>query len=142
MKNRLHLLTVFFFLSSFSIFAQDVLTPSGSSTIIFIRDTGFHGSLTPINAFIDDEIVCRLNNECYSIHEIDPGEHTFWVTFMTTKPGALADRVEINTKPGKTYYIQSALKVAILAPALYCKEAMPEDAEQAMMDLKEDLKCD
>ncbi|HVG13067.1 MAG TPA: hypothetical protein VM843_08680, partial [Flavisolibacter sp.] len=37
-------------------------TSQDSAKIVFIRSTGFNGSATAFAAFIDDKLVCRLNN--------------------------------------------------------------------------------
>ena len=68
------LFPVFLFISVFFVNAQDTISEKSNmkktltqdtGTIYFIRSTGFAGSATAFTAFIDDELVCKLNNKRY-----------------------------------------------------------------------------
>jgi len=69
-------LVVFFMSCSFAAWSQ-----TGTGKVHFIRSTGFYGSAVAFRVFIDDQLVCKLNNNRYSIHEIPVGQHNILVEF-------------------------------------------------------------
>jgi hypothetical protein len=106
-----------------------------------MRDTGLTGAASPVIAFIDDEMVCRLNNKCYSTHEVEPGTHSFCVQFMSTKLKPSTEKIEITTEPGKTYYIQTILKTGVFMAAVNCQEVTESTANKELADLQVDKDC-
>ena len=91
------------------------------ANIYFIRSTGYNGSLTAFTAFIDKQLVCKLNNKKYSIHQVEPGEHSFTVQFAGTEAKEKAEPITINVEAGKTYYIQMLFQPGFWANNLYCQ---------------------
>ncbi len=112
-----------------------------TSTVYFIRSTGFSGSATSFKAFIDDNFVCNLNNKRYSIHEIEPGEHKFTVQFAGKKSKKKAEPIMIEMEAGKTYYVQMIFQTGLIKNNLYCQEVTKSSADAMIKDLKEDTKC-
>lgn len=109
--------------------------------IIFIRATGHPGSATAFTTFIDDNIVCRLNNKRFSTHSVLPGEHTFSVQFAGKESKEKAERIKISVEAGKTYYVQLIIQQGWLANNLYCQEVTENSANLLLPKLKEDTKC-
>ena len=52
-----------------------------NAKVYFMRSTGFTGSAQGFTVFIDDVVVCKLNNKRFSIHDVAPGKHIFSVQF-------------------------------------------------------------
>ena len=53
-----------------------------TGSVYFIRATGVALMMSTFSAFIDDELVCRIDDRRYSVHELKPGKH-----FLTIQAG-------------------------------------------------------
>ena len=131
-------------LASQSIYGQNS-GGTGDSTqmgkVYFLRSTGFQGSAQGFTVFIDDQVVCKLNNKRYSIHDLTPGNHNFSVQFAGKKSKEKAERVEILVEAGKMYYIQLIFQPGLLKNNLYCQEVTQNSANKVLPGLEEDKKC-
>jgi hypothetical protein len=116
-------------------------TSTNTATVYFLRSTGFNGSMSAFTAFIDDTLVCKLNNKRYSIHTIQPGSHKFTVQFAGKKSKDKAEPITINAEAGKTYYIQMIFQPGAFVNNLYCQEVTENSAKAMLPKLKEDTKC-
>lgn len=122
--------------------AGAIETPApDSAKIVFIRSTGFSGSATAFAAFIDDKLVCRLNNKRYSTHTIAAGAHQFSVQFAGKNSKEKAERISINTEGGKTYYIQLVFQPGFVVNNIYCQEVTENSAQMVLSKVKEDTQC-
>lgn len=123
--------------------AQDsTIVNNSMATVYFMRSTGFQGSATAFTAFIDDSIVCKLNNRRYSIHTITPGKHKFTVQFAGKKSKEKAEAVYIETEAGKAYYIQMIFQPGAFVNNLYCQEVTENSAKTMLPAMKQDVKCE
>jgi hypothetical protein len=113
-------------------------TVSQNGKVYFMRSTGFQGSAQGFTTFIDDKIVCKLNNKRYSIHEVTPGVHQFSVQFAGKSSKEKAERIEIEIEAGKTYYIQLIMQTGVIKNNLYCQEVTKSSANSILEKLKED----
>lgn len=111
---------------------------SQNAKVYFIRSTGFQGSIQGFTTFIDDKVVCKLNNKSYSIHEVSPGPHQFSVQFAGKKSKEKAEHIEIDIEPGKTYYIQLIFQTGIIKNNLYCQEVTKSSAQPILEKLRQD----
>lgn len=109
--------------------------------VYFIRSTGFQGSAAAFTAFIDDQLVCKLNNKRYSIHEVPEGEHAFTVQFGGKQAKAKAEPIVINVEEGKNYYVQMVFQTGVLKNNLYCQEVTENSANTILADCVEDTNC-
>jgi len=112
-----------------------------SAKVYFIRSTGFQGSAAAFTAFIDHQLVCKLNNKKFSIHLTEPGEHSFAVQFAGKQAKAKAEQITINVEAGKTYYIQMVFQTGVLKNNLYCQEVTENSAKTVLVNCIEDTKC-
>jgi|SRR5687768_7536492 len=109
-----------------------------NAKVYFLRSTGFQGSAQGFTTFIDDKVVCKLNNKRFSIHEVAPGTHQFSVQFAGKNSKEKAERIEIELEAGKTYYIQLIFQTGLIKNNLYCQEVTKSSAKTMMDKLKED----
>lgn len=139
------LLPIGFSLLTLAATAQEGPSPApaspDSSKIVFIRSTGFNGSATAFAAFIDDTLVCRLNNKRFSTHSVAPGTHQFSVQFAGRTSKEKAEKIKINTEAGKTYYIQFVLQPGLVVNNIYCQEVTESSAQLILPKVKEDTRC-
>lgn len=114
---------------------------AGKAKDYFIRSTGFTGWAFSFTTFIDDQLVCSLNNKRYSVHEVEAGSHTFSVQFAGKQSKTKAEKLSISIEPGKTYYVQLILETKALINNLYCVETAENTAKVLLPMLKETTKC-
>lgn len=134
------------FKSLFLLLVIMTLTLAGHSQdrygrVYFIRSTGFQGSATAFTAFIDQQLVCKLNNKKFSIHLVEPGEHNFSVQFAGKQSKAKAEQIQINIEAGKTYYVQMVFQPGMIKNNLYCQEVTENSAKTILVNCVEDTKC-
>jgi hypothetical protein len=110
---------------------------TGKGKVYFIRHTGHEGSAVTFKAVVDKEVVCKLNNKKYSIHELPAGEHSFSVQFS----GKQAEPLTINIEEGKTYYLYMVLQPGVMKTALYCIEITEHSAKMFLEACELDNKC-
>ncbi len=124
-----------------SLAQADSLSQSGN--VYFMRSTGFSGSAVAFSVFVDDSIVCRLNNKRFSIHTVQPGEHRFTIQFAgkKSKEKAKEETITINIETGKTYYIQAIFQPGFLVNNVYPQEVTESSAKTILPKLKQDVKC-
>jgi hypothetical protein len=129
-----------------SAFSQTTVAASGTAAgatakVIFMRSTGGQGALIPFSTFIDDKLVCRLNNKHFSTHAVPAGTHTVSVQVGGKEGSDKTEHITINAEAGKTYYIQMVSKVGLLINNLSCKEVTEDAANKVLPKLKEDADC-
>ena len=139
MKYRLLFLAVFSFFFSVMCMAQTENNPSEKTengTVFLMRSTGYSSSAGTFSVFMDDILVCRLMNICYSVHLISPGVHWFSVQFSGKKSKNTAEKLEINIEAGKKYFIQLTLEAGAFTGNVYCQEITENSAKQLFKKLK------
>lgn len=77
--------------------------------VYFIRINNVMGAAEAFSAIIDDERVCKLNNNRYSVHKVSPGEHKFKAQYAGKKGKKRAEVAFIEIEAGKTYYISMVI---------------------------------
>jgi hypothetical protein len=85
--------------------SQDKESPK-KGKIYFLRSTGLVGSAGAFKTYIDGELVCKLNNKKYSIHNVTIGKHECFVLFGGLKLNEKAEKCEIQVEPDKITYVQ------------------------------------
>ncbi len=106
--------------------------------VYFLRSSGFTGSATAFNTFIDGKLACKLNNKRYSVHRITEGSHRFGVQPSGKKLKNKTSLIELPIENGKVYFFQIILKQGFFKGKLECLEITKSRAKQMMKDLKED----
>lgn len=139
-------LSFLFSIMASSAFSQTTDTASATAAgatakVVFMRATGGQGAATAFSTFIDDQLVCRLNNKRFSTHSIPAGAHTVSVQVAGKEANEKGEHITINAEAGKTYYIQLVSKVGLLINNLSCKVVTEDDAKTVLSKLKEDSDC-
>ena len=138
-KNFLLILLASFGLNPL-LFSQDsdaFFNPYGK--VYLMRSTGFEGSGLAYRTFIDGQIVCKLNNNKYSIHEVTAGEHYLSVQFYGKNSNKGAKKLLITVESGETYYFEVLHGNMDQYP--YLEQLIENTAFIRMRRLKEDTKC-
>ena len=140
--NKNLMLTLLIF-SSFTSFmkAQNSVNTTETGKIYFLRSTGLVGSGSPFKTYIDGELVCKLDNKKYSIHEISSGVHECYVLFGGLKLNEKAEKCKIKVESGKITYVQFFLENGFLSFRIYGEEITENTAKQKIEKMKEITKC-
>ncbi|GAA3756057.1 hypothetical protein [Flavobacterium ginsengiterrae] len=139
--NLERVLIVFFLIITGLCKAQDSLNAPKKSKVIFLRSTGLAGSGAFFKTFIDGELVCKLNNRKYSVHEVPVGNHECSVSFGGLKINEKAERNQINVEENKITYVEFFMKNEIISYRIYGKEITQDEAKKKLKKMKEDVKC-
>ena len=97
------LFTILFFLSISGI----GWSQSQTATVYLIREGMHEGSAAASSIFKDEELLCKLNNKRFSVHEVAAGSYVFHVQWGGNK--LRKDKrgdIELTLEAGKTYYIK------------------------------------
>lgn len=100
MKN---LILITFLLVTTISFAQE------TATVFIARKKIYTGYYGPIKVFMDGKLICRINNNQYSIHNVPTGQHKFSVQWegKNAKEGASEEGIDVDVEAGKEYYIKT-----------------------------------
>ena len=125
---------------------ETTATPSNEatqakSTVYFLRKTGYAGSMAGYQVFIDDQVICKLNNSKYVVREIPAGKHIFSVQFYGATSKAKAEKLEINMEAGKTYYVQVTQGGKVTTGDTWCEQMEEPAALELLKKLNIDEDC-
>jgi hypothetical protein len=126
-------------LVSMEMFAQS------TAKVYLLRRSVSSGIFESVKTFMDGNLICRLNNRRYSLHEVPAGTHTFTVQNSGEKPkkSAEAEAITIVMEAGKTYYVTTQWERNPWTGMIniYPQEITPNSASVIMGSLKEDTNC-
>lgn len=121
---------------SITTFAQE------TAKVFIARKKIYTGTGGPLKVFIDDNLVCRINNNKYSVHDVAPGKHRFTVQYYSkqSKDGKAQDfgSVEITVEPGKQYYIKTNLQTKGLITYAVLEEVTANSWEKVKDGIEQD----
>ena len=84
--------------------AQDSAKTS-LAKVYLLRSTGVIGKISAFNIFMDDELICKINNNKYSVHSVASGVHRFQIRFDGHSTRKKIKLLELNIESGESYYI-------------------------------------
>jgi hypothetical protein len=105
--------------------------------VYFLRSDGFQAPAAPFTLFVDHKVVGRLPNKRFSIHNVNPGDHTFSSQFSGKKSKEKAEKLQEKIEAGKTYYIKLSFKHGWFQNKLSFKQVNEETANKLLPGLKE-----
>lgn len=138
------IISIFIFLGFYDLpiaYSQNFQSDSSKALIYLMRSTGFQGSATPYVAFIDSNMVCKLNNNKYSIHQVIPGQHKFYAQFNGKTIKDNIEPISLNVEAGKVYYLGMVVVYGKLINKLSFYELSEYAAKVSLENLEEDPNC-
>jgi hypothetical protein len=139
MKKVIFTLMLTFLVTSFG-FAQE----SGNATtgkIYFLRSTGFALYNAPYKVFIDNQLVCKVKNNKYSIYDLKEGTYECSVQFHGTKSKEGTKKFKFTVSPGKIVYMQLSIKVGFVAADVFCEEITENTGIEKIKSLELTANC-
>lgn len=110
--------------------------PEELGQVYFLRSTNNVGSLLAYKVYIDDELVCHLKNNRYSLHSIPAGEHTVSIQNTGLASHAKSRPLKITVLLDKSNYL-----VVINGPELYIQEAVESSAQELLKRVAATREC-
>ncbi|NRF37464.1 DUF2846 domain-containing protein [Pedobacter foliorum] len=110
--------------------------PEETGQVYFLRSTNKVGSLLAYKVYIDDELVCHLKNNRYSLHNVPAGEHTVSIQGTGLGSHAKSRPLKITVLPDKSNYL-----VVINGTELYMQEAVESSAQELLKRVAVTREC-
>lgn len=133
------ILISFLIFASLLVFSTKSKAQTSKAKIILIREGMHEGSAAASSIFLNDSILCKLNNKKYSVHEVESGNYNFHAQWGGNRRGSdTRGDIQINIEDGKTYYI----KFNVVAKAFNGYVGLIEVTESTYNKLKDELKLD
>lgn len=101
-----------------------------NGSVFLMRSTGFTGGASAFSVFIDEILVCRVENDSYTVHAIAPGMHRFAVQLSGRTQKKNVQTLDVRIEAGKKYFIQVTLQGGVLTNKVYCQEITENSARQ------------
>jgi hypothetical protein len=141
--KKLTVILIAFLVSSFAHGqAQDSLKKDpNTGTVYFIRSSGVALLMSTFSAFIDDELVCRIDDRHYSTHQLKPGKHYFTVQSGGKKLRQKGQQIDLTIEAGKTYYIQLEVERTLVNYNVVCQEVTENSAKKLLAGAKPQKTC-
>ncbi|HWW38762.1 DUF2846 domain-containing protein [Pedobacter sp.] len=121
---------------SFSAFSQDK-----TGQVYLIRATGFTGSAVNYKLYLDGQLVCKLKNKSYSIHNISVGDHTISVSSGGISNGKKSTPLKITVAEGKVNYVSVVSTQSGYANKITCQEITKNSADPLLAKATENKNC-
>jgi hypothetical protein len=121
---------------SFSAFSQDK-----TGQVYLIRATGYTGSAVNYKLYLDGQLVCKLKNKSYSIHNISVGDHTISVSSGGISNGKKSTPLKITVAEGKINYVSVVSTQAGYANKITCQEITKNSADPLLAKATENKNC-
>ncbi len=118
------------------------IAQSAKTTIYLIREGMHEGSAVACSIFKDEELLCRLNNKRYSVHDITPGRYTFHTQWSGKKPGNdKRGDIVLTIEEGKTYYLKFNPVAKAFNGYVGLIEVTENTFQSVLANLKPDEEC-
>jgi hypothetical protein len=136
--KTIKLLAVFAILltTSFNVFSQ---TKTGQ--VYLIRLTGYAGSAVNYRFYIDDQLICKLKNKSFSIHDLPVGDHTVSVVSGGLSNGKKSTPLKITVAEGKVNYVSVVSTEAGYVNKINVQEITQNSAEPILAKTKQKTDC-
>lgn len=121
---------------SFNVFSQDK-----TGQVYLIRSTGYTGSAINYRLYIDGQLVCKLKNKSFSIHDITAGEHTVSVASGGISNGKKSTPLKVTVAEGKTNYISIVSTQSGYVNKLTCQEITKNSADPLLAKTTQNNNC-
>jgi len=135
-STKLYVLLAFLFTISLNGFSQEK-----TGKVYLIRATGFTGSAVNYRLYIDDQLICKLKNKSYSIHDISVGDHTVSVVSGGIASKKKSPPLKITVTEGKVNYVSVVSTQSGYANKITCQEITQNSADPLLAKATENKNC-
>lgn len=110
-----------------------------TSTVHFVRKKMPLGVLGNLNFFVDGQMICEVDNNTYTTHQLPAGKHTFTVQYSgkSAKDKANERAVEIDLKAGETYTLKAIIEKTFTTSKLMLEEVTKSTWDKDRKDLNQ-----
>lgn len=125
----------------FALLLAGSMAMAQTAKVYFLRSTGYKGSAVSFKVAIDDDVVCKLNNNRYSVHDVKVGEHVFTVQLNMKENAKTMRPLTLDIVEGKTYYVELIYITKFTKVEYYCNIIPEADAQALMKKMEQDKDC-
>ncbi|RQO31131.1 hypothetical protein DBR32_10535 [Taibaiella sp. KBW10] len=79
--------------------------PAATGIVYVIRPMNYTGSIIAYNIYADDQLVCKLKNQRYSVHTLPVGNHTFSIKNTGLGNHSMSKPIPITVKADQAVYL-------------------------------------
>lgn len=133
---KLFSLAAFFFTISFCAFSQE-----RTGQVYLIRYTGYTGSAVNYSFYIDDQLICKLKNKSFSIHDLPVGEHTVSVVSGGISNGKKSTPLKIVVEEGKINYVSVVSTQSGYVNKITCQEITKNSSDPILAKSAQKMNC-
>ncbi|MEO3402974.1 DUF2846 domain-containing protein [Mucilaginibacter sp. CAU 1740] len=123
-------------IGSISTFAQDK-----TGQVYLIRVTGYTGSAINYRLYVDDQLICKLKNKSFSVHDLAVGTHTVSVSSGGISTGKKSEPLTITVVEGKVNYVSVVSTQAGYVNKITCQEITQNSADPLLAKAKQNSNC-
>ena len=109
--------------------------------VYFLRAKSLQGAAIAFRIFANDELICKLNNNRYTVHQLSPDSKTLSVQFKGGKIKKKTIRYDVELESGKTYYFGICITSGAFVNRPILCPVDKEEAEDFIKESKLDDKC-
>ncbi|EDM37980.1 hypothetical protein PBAL39_16184 [Pedobacter sp. BAL39] len=120
-------------------FAAHSQTKTGK--VYLIRLTGYTGSAVNYHFYVDGQLICKLKNKSYSVHDLSVGDHTVNISTGGISTGKKSAPLKITVVEGKANYINVISTESGYVNKVNCQEITQNSAEPLLAKAKEKTNC-
>lgn len=116
-------------------------TEEENGTVFIARKKLYTGYMGPIKVFMDDKLICQINNNAYSVHKVPSGKHKFSVQWSGKESkGESASRgaIDVEVTTGKESYLRADREDSGLTSFLTLEEVTSNTWQKVKKGLKQD----
>ncbi len=111
------------------------------SALYLMRSTGKTAAEYSFSTFVNDTLVCKLNNLMFAVHPVSPGHKTILVQYGGSNPKEKAVHASLTVEPGRIYFFKIGVQQRFGGCDIVCTQLLPADARNLLKTLKADSKC-
>ena len=111
------------------------------ATVYLIRSYG-PDKYVPYYIYINQELLCKLGNGKYSVHEVEPGNCKIHAQYKGKIKSSPETELQVNLEPGKSYYISVNIATkAFEKGSFYCEQLSEDEGKKRVQAFLLDNKC-
>ncbi|MES2113103.1 MAG: DUF2846 domain-containing protein [Bacteroidota bacterium] len=129
------------FLTFFLLFSLNTFAQTKTGQVYLIRATGYTGSAVNYRFYVDGQLVCKMKNKLYSIHDLSAGTHTVSVSSGGISNGKKSTPLTITVVEGQANYVSVVSTQSGYVNKITCQEITKNSAEPLLAKTKEKTDC-
>jgi hypothetical protein len=135
-------ITKFFALFAFVLMlSSNGFAQTKTGQVYLIRYTGYTGLAVNYSFYVDEQLICKMKNKSYSIHDLPVGDHTVSVVSGGISNGKKSTPLNITVAEGKVNYLSVVSTQAGYVNKITVQEITQNSADPILAKSKQKKDC-